>query len=145
VLQRVDLVRRRREAHHAGPVQVALGVDVPLRQLERHLGDERRHARASPSCASTSVSMAMSLPLALSAGPSHFVAHARKNFHRATSVLLARSNTPMEPFLRTTMPSAICWRQSHSSVEEVSPHFSEMSAYVVLPGSLRTVRLSPPS
>lgn len=93
IFHRQDLVGRSRQAHDTVAVQVALGVDISLGQLELVFGDEHRdvlrlrgraacYALVMPSLARTRVSIAMSVPLALNAGPSHLVGQAFTKFQR---------------------------------------------------------------
>ena len=70
-----------------------------------------------PSWASTKVSMATSLPLALKAGPSQRVGQALEKLQRATSFWFATSNTTMAPLRRSTSPSMIFWRHFRAQVD----------------------------
>ena len=78
------------KTHHSLAMQVAVGVDVALGKLEVEFGRKHIHTfvvvnEVSPSCASTSVAIAIS-PFWFNAGPSHFEGQALTRFQRATSV-----------------------------------------------------------
>src|SRR5690349_17466583 len=109
------------------------------------IGCSHVHSQASsrPSCAISIVSIATSFAVAFRAGPSHFAIHPWTKFQRTTSVP-SSSRRMIDPFRRSTFPRTTVCRQSHSSRSSVIPRRRTMFEYLVSPGSLRTVRGSPP-
>src|SRR5919109_3174332 len=100
-------------------MQVALGVNVPIRKRERKFRLQR-HAFSTPSWAISNVSMATSLPVALKLGPVHFVGQASRKFQRVFSSP-ASSIRMTEPFLRSTLPSIHFLRHSQREASSVVP------------------------
>src|SRR5690606_39192897 len=101
------------------------------------------YSRTRPSTASSSVSMATSLFLALKLGPSSLVGHPSRKVQRSASLRPSSSRT-IEPPRRSVAPSMTVLRHSHSELSCVQPRFNEMLVNFFRPGSLRTVMSSSP-
>ena len=82
--------------------------------------------------------MATSLVFALKLGPVHLLGHPSTKFHRTFSSPVSLHST-IEPFLRSTVPSALFFRQANSSASSVTPRLRVMFEYLLSPGSLRAV------
>src|SRR5262245_5694256 len=102
------------------------------------------YARFNSSCVISKVSIATVALVELNEGPVHLVGQALEKFHRIFSAPVS-SNSTIEPFLRSVLPSMAVCRHFHNSSVSVMPRLSVIGEYLFSPDSLRTWLGSVPS